>query len=85
MERLVKTNNVDAKLSSCVQQKTRQPQNAYHEQFCCVKHLVLFTDPSTNDQIALVIDQVHADTTKGTTRTFSELRLSNNIYKIKLP
>jgi len=85
MKRLVDENSIEAKLPTCAQKRTRQPQDPNHEQFCCKKDLVLFTDSSTNDEIALVIEQVHADSAKGTTRTFTELHIGNDVYRLRIP
>ena len=68
MKRLVGQHKIEEKLPSCAQQRSRQEQSQNHEQFCCKKDLVLFTDSSTNDEVALVVEQVHAEAAKGTTR-----------------
>src|SRR5258708_1702381 len=84
MKHLVNHHSVETKLANCSPQRNRQPQDANHEQFCCTKYLVLFTD-ANGDEVAVVIEQIHADKTKGTTRTFTGLRIGNDVYRLRIP
>ncbi len=84
MTRLVRENRIEERMAEAAQQRIRQPQDPYHEQFCCRKELVLCTDNS-GDEFAQVIEQVHADETKGTTRTFTQIRIGDTVYGLRIP
>jgi hypothetical protein len=85
MNRLVRDNSIEARLPACTQQRFRQQQDSNHEQFCCKKDAVLFVDPDTSEEVAIVIEQIHADPAKGITRTYTGLRIGNDVYRLRIP
>lgn len=84
MKRLVEENQLATKLPNCSQNRILQPQDVLHEQFCCRKSLVTYFD-GNNDEVATVIEQIHANAAKGITRTFTQIRIGNDVYRLRLP
>ena len=84
MNRLVREHGIEAQISSCTQRRIRQEQDLNHEQFCCKKDFVLLTD-SKDEEIAIVMEQIHADRGKGITKTFVQIRAGSTVYRLRLP
>jgi len=83
MQELVRTHDIEKKAATSAQHKSRQPQNPMHD-FCCRKELVLCVDNS-GDEFAVFTDQIHADKTKGVTRTYQQIRVADTVYRLRVP
>jgi hypothetical protein len=84
MELLVADNRVEEMIFQKPQKRFPQPQDPMHERFCCRKELVVCSDEN-DDEIVVLIEQVHADRTKGITRTFHQVRIGPAIYRQRIP
>jgi len=84
MVALVGDFGLEARLATFSQRRIPQQQDPYHEQFCCKKELVLLTD-SNDDEIAIIIEQIHVDPSKGVVRTIAQIRVGNVVYRSRLP
>jgi hypothetical protein len=85
MKQLAGDLGVAQRLVCCTKLPVLQQQDENHERFCCKKYRVLYSDSNTGQEVAVAIEQVHADTAKGTTRTFTSLRIDNTVYRLRIP
>ena len=84
MDRLVSDNHFEEQVFQKLQKRFPQPQDPMHEQYCCRKELVGCFDEN-DDEMAIFIEQIHADRTKGISRTFHQIRVGDVIYRLGLP
>jgi hypothetical protein len=74
-----------SKLANCRELRASLPQGAFHETFCCKKEAILLFENDTDDEVALIIEQVPKDTSKPVARFILRLRIGDDIYDRKLP
>jgi hypothetical protein len=85
MQKMLSQPDCQASLSKCVPTRIPQPQGEMHDAFCCKKEIVLFTDTATGDEVAIAIEQTYRDPAKTTNFTVTQLRIGNDLYRLRIP
>jgi len=83
MQRLVEQNDCQGLFEKCNKQSVRQPQDKAHENWCCVKELIVLTDAETGDEVALIMEQTYREP-KRTVRTVIQLTLGQKTYRLRI-